>query len=58
MRLRRLIRLTEDGLFAIKSETENAPTIHDIRKIVSRGLSEIEEMELVDEGAAASAGPK
>lgn len=48
MLLRRLIRRTEDGLFAIRSDTEDAPTIHDVREIVSRGLSEIEEMELAD----------
>ena len=48
MRLRRLIRQAEDGLFAIRSETVNTPSIHDVRKMVSLGLSEIEEMELAD----------
>jgi len=46
MRLRRLIRQAEDSLFAIRSATEHAPTMHDVRKLVSRGLSEIEEIEL------------
>ncbi len=46
MRLRKLIRYSEDILFSIRSEIKDAPSIHDVRNIVSRGLTEIEEMEL------------
>lgn len=45
MRLRRLIRRAEDELFAIKSEIKSAPTIQQVRQLVSRGLSDVEELE-------------
>ena len=45
-RLRRLIRRAEDDLFTISSEIESAPSIQQVREFVSRGLSDVEELEL------------
>ncbi len=46
MRLRKLIRSVEDILFSVRSEVKDVSAIHDVRQMVSRGLTEIEEMEL------------
>ncbi|MEP5622342.1 MAG: hypothetical protein ABJP82_07145 [Hyphomicrobiales bacterium] len=50
---RKLIRLIEDDLFAIKNGTVSAQSIFDVRQKASAGLSELEDAEL--EGASAVA---
>lgn len=48
MRLRKLIRSVEDILFSIRSEVKEPSAIHEVRQMVSRGLSVIEEMEITE----------
>lgn len=43
---RKLIRLVEDDLFAITNGMKNAPTIFEVREKASRGLSELEDIEI------------
>jgi hypothetical protein len=46
--LRRLIRSTEDDLFALREHRAGAPTLLDIRKRISDGLTRIEESEIAE----------
>jgi hypothetical protein len=43
--LRRLIRDAEDDLYASETKRDGAPSLYDIRAIVSRGLAEVERHE-------------
>jgi len=47
-RLRTLIRVSEDLLYAIKHGKQGAPSLYTIRKTMSEGLAEIEANELKD----------
>lgn len=48
LKLKALIREIEDDLFALKSGTELALTVYEIRQKASAGLSQAEEHELID----------
>ena len=47
-RLRKLIRTAEDNLYALQQGEQNEVTLYDIRQMISKGLSLIEEDELAE----------
>lgn len=51
---RKLIRLVEDDLFAIKNGMDDAPSIFEVREKASKGLSELEDIEIEGSMAIAS----
>jgi len=48
LRLRALIRSVEDDIYAIRSNSSNAPTVEAVRRRISEALSAIEASELQD----------
>jgi hypothetical protein len=48
MKLKALIRAVEDDLYAIESNSAEAPTVDQIRRRISQGLSEIDASEIED----------
>jgi len=43
--LRKLVRNGEDQLYAHETKREHAPSLYDIRTMISRGLGEVERLE-------------